>query len=661
MIENSFEEIAKELRKKIEYHNNKYYNEDSPEISDFEYDLLLRELENLEFEHPELVTENSPTQKVGGTAGPSFNPVVHEVPMESLHDSFSEEEICDFDKRIRLTVESPEYVVEPKIDGLSVSIEYVNGILFRASTRGDGLTGEDITENLRTIKSLPKKIKKAPEFLEVRGEVYMSTQNFMELVEQQELREEKPFKNPRNAAAGSLRQKNSEVTASRNLDIFIFNVQRITGKTLKTHRESLDYLKNLGLPVTPSYPCFNNIEDVLSEIRRIGEERGNLSFQTDGAVVKVNSFEEREKIGRTSKFPKWAEAFKYPPEQKETKLLGIEVNVGRTGVLTPTAVLEPVFLAGTTVGRATLHNQDFINEKKICVGDVVTVRKAGEIIPEVIGVKKHETGNVLFEMPKFCPSCGSPVVREDDEAAIRCENTECPAQLLRHLIHFVSRDAMDIDGLGPSLLERLVAEKMILSPADIYLLDVDKIQNMERMGKKSAENLSYAIEKSKTAGLSRLLFALGIRHVGKAASKLLAKNFVSIDEILKVDSLETFSEIDGFGDVMAQSVLSYFSLEKTRNLINKLREQNIVMTEKIKQTSDLLSGKTFVLTGTLPHYTRDQMKTIIEDHCGKVSGSVSKRTSFLLAGEDGGSKLLKAQSLGIKIISENEFFAMFSI
>ena len=661
MKQESPAKAAKELREKIEYHNNKYYNEDSPEISDFEYDLLLRELENLEIEYPELVTEDSPTQKVGGTAGPSFNPVVHEIPMESLHDSFSEEEIYDFDKRVRVLVEAPEYVVEPKIDGLSVSVEYANGVLFRASTRGDGLTGEDITENLRTIKSLPKKIEDAPEFLEARGEVYMSTKNFMELVKQQELREEKPFKNPRNAAAGSLRQKSSEVTASRNLDIFIFNIQQIKGKTLKTHKESLDYLKTLGLPVTPSYPCFNDIEDVLSEIRRIGEERGNLPFQTDGAVVKVNSFKEREQIGRTSKFPKWAEAFKYPPEQKETRLLNIEVNVGRTGVLTPTAILEPVFLAGTTVSRATLHNQDFISEKGICIGDTVIVRKAGEIIPEVIEVKRHEDGAVPFEMPKFCPSCSSPVVREDDEAAIRCENTECPAQLLRHLIHFVSRDAMDIEGLGPSLLERLVAEKMILSPADIYSLDIDRIQNMERMGKKSAENLNHAIEKSKTAGLSRLLFALGIRHVGKAASKLLAKHFGSIDEILKVDSAEAFSSIDGFGDVMAQSVLSYFSLEKTKNLIDKLREQGVVVTEKIKQTSDLLSGKTFVLTGTLPHYTRDQMKTIIEDHGGKVSGSVSKRTSYLLAGEDGGSKLLKAQNLGIEIISENEFFTMFSL
>lgn len=658
-MEKSLLDVARQLREKIVYHNKKYYDDDAPEISDFEYDLLMRELENLEADHPELVTPDSPTQHVGGSVGPSFQPVEHVVQMESLHDSFSEDEIRDFDKRVREIVSSPEYVVEPKIDGLSVSLEYVNGIFFRGSTRGDGFFGEDVTENLRTIKSIPKKINNAPEFLEIRGEVYMSNKNFLEIVKQQEIKDEKPFKNPRNAAAGSLRQKNSKITAQRNLDIFVFNVQQIKGKSLTTHSQALNYLKELGFPVSPSYRCFKNIEDAINEIHRIGESRGSLEFQTDGAVVKINSFQDRVEIGKTSKFPKWAEAFKYPPEQRETKLLDVEVNVGRTGVLTPIAVLQPIMLAGTTVGRATLHNQDFINEKKICIGDTVVVRKAGEIIPEVIFVKEHDENTSVFEMPKVCPSCGSPVIREKDEAAIRCENTECPAQLLRHMIHFVSRDAMDIDGLGPSLLERLVEEKLIFSPADIYSLNIDAVKNMERMGEKSAQNLSDAIEKSKDAELSQVLFALGIRHVGKAASKLLANHFGSIENLFDA-SLEEISAIDGFGDIMAQSVQSYFTLDKTRKLIQKLKDYGVKMLSKVEKTSDVLKDKVFVLTGSLPNYTRDEMTKLIESFGGKVTNSVSKKTSFLLAGEAGGSKLTKAQALGVPVITESDFLNMIS-
>lgn len=654
MTKKNFYEVAKKLREEINYHNKKYYEQDAPEISDFEYDLLLRELENLEADHPELITEDSPTQKVGGAVGPSFEPVRHEVQMESLHDSFSEDEIIDFDKRVRAVIDHPEYVVEPKIDGLSVSLEYVNGIFYRGSTRGDGFTGEDVTENLRTIKSIPKKIKNAPEFLEVRGEVYMSSKNFEELIKQQELKEEKPFKNPRNAAAGSLRQKNSKITAKRKLDIFIFNVQQIRGKILKSHTEALDYLKSLGFQVSPSYPCFDNVNDAIMEIRRIGEDRGSLEFQTDGAVVKVNLFSDREEIGKTSKFPKWAEAFKYPPEEKETKLLKIEVNVGRTGVLTPIAILDPVFLAGTTVSRATLHNQDFILDKNICVGDVVIVRKAGEIIPEVTKVKEHIEASLPFIMPKTCPSCGEKVIREEGEAAIRCENTECPAQLLRHLIHFVSRDAMDIDGLGPSLLEKLVDQKIISSPADIYSLDMNFVKNMEGKGEKSAINLKNAIEKSKDTQLSRVIFALGIRHVGKAASKLLATHFGSIENIIDA-SVEELSIIDGVGEIMAQSIKNYFSLDKTQELLLKLKDNGVKINSETAKTSNLLAEKIFVITGTLPSYTREEMTKLIESLGGKVTNSVSKKTSYLIAGENGGSKLTKAQSLGIQVISEEDF------
>lgn len=657
---------AERLREQIHYHGRKYYVEDSPEISDYEYDMMLRELEGIELAYPELITEDSPTQKVGGAALLNkFEPVTHTVPMESLHDSFSEQEIRDFDRKVQDVVDSPSYVVEPKFDGLSVALEYRNGILVRGSTRGDGVTGEDVTENIRTIRTVPLKLTKAVPFLEVRGEVYMSNESFLELTERQELNGEKPFKNPRNAAAGSLRQKDSRVTATRNLDIFVFNIQQIQGETLRTHQESLDYLTQLGFRTPPFYHCYTDIEDVLCEIERIGKERGTFSFPVDGAVVKVNSFEHREKIGSTSKFPKWAEAFKYPPEEKETKLLEIEINVGRTGVLTPTGIFEPVLLAGTTVSRATLHNEDFIKEKDIRVGDTVVLRKAGEIIPEVVAVSRHAEHSVPYQMPEYCPSCGAPVEREEGEAALRCDNTQCPAQLLRHLIHFVSRDAMDIEGLGPAVLEQLVHNGLVSSPVDLYRLQAPMVEELERMGKKSTENLISAIEKSKANDLYRLIYALGIRHIGLRAAKLLTERFESIEAILSA-TVEEINAIDGFGDIMAQTAADYFALPQTKDLLEQLRSCGINMRAKPMQnassTGDArLTGKTFVLTGTLPHYTRQEAAKIVEGLGGKVTGSVSKKTSYVLAGEEAGSKLTKAQALGIPVITEAEFLTLCGI
>ncbi len=548
----SAERRIKELTQQLEYHNNLYYNKDEPEISDFEYDKMLRELENLEEEYPSLKSPLSPANKVGGNAGEKFSPVTHIVPMESLHDSFSHNELRDFDRKVREVANNPQYVVEPKFDGLSVSCEYENGVFVRGSTRGDGITGEDVTDNLLTIKSLPKRIANAPVFLEVRGEVYMSYKSFDELTRRQEENEEKTFKNPRNAAAGSLRQKNAKITAQRNLDIFIFNIQQIRGVELTSHRQSLDYLTELGFP-TSFYNVYDDIEDVIEEIERIGNMRGSFDYAIDGAVVKVNDFETRTLLGSTAKYPKWAEAYKYPPEEKPTKLLNIEINVGRTGVLTPVGNFEPVQLAGTTVSRATLHNKDFIEEKGICVGDTVIIRKAGEIIPEVLSVKEHAENAVPFEFPKLCPSCGSPVSHDESEAAIRCTNTDCPAQLMRHLIHFVARDAMDIDGLGPAVLEQLVAENLVKSPADLYRIQVEDVINLERMAEKSANNLISAVEKSKDNELYRLVFALGIRNIGLKAAKIICENFLTIDDIMNAKATD-FVAIDGFGEIMAQSL-----------------------------------------------------------------------------------------------------------
>lgn len=653
----SAENRIKELTKLLEYHNNLYYNQDEPEISDFEYDKLLRELENLEEEFPALKSPLSPTSKVGGNAGEKFSPVTHIVPMESLHDSFSHEELREFDRKVREVTSDVQYVVEPKFDGLSVSCEYQNGVFVRGSTRGDGVTGEDVTENLMTIKSLPKRIENAPGFLEVRGEVYMSFKSFDELIKRQEENEEKPFKNPRNAAAGSLRQKNSKITAQRNLDIFIFNIQQINGVELNSHRQSLDYLAQLGFP-TSFYNVCDTIDEVIDEIERIGNMRGTFDYAIDGAVVKVDNFETRTLLGSTAKYPKWAEAYKYPPEEKPTKLLDIEINVGRTGVLTPVGVFEPVLLAGTTVSRATLHNRDFIEEKGICIGDTVIIRKAGEIIPEVLSVKKHSDNAQPYEFPELCPSCQSPVTQDNGEAAIRCTNTDCPAQLMRHLIHFVTRDAMDIDGLGPAVLEQLVERKLVKSPADLYRLTADDIIALDRKAEKSANNLISAIEKSKENELYRLVFALGIRNIGLKAAKIICENFLTIDDIMSAKASD-FEAIDGFGEIMAVSLENYFSLDSTKELITELKSLGLKMkSSKPKAQGGLFAGKTFVLTGTLPTMKRSEASKIIEQNGGKTSSSVSKKTSYVLAGEDAGSKLTKAQTLGTTIISEEEFKAM---
>lgn len=653
----SAESRIEELTEQLEYHNNLYYNMDEPEISDFEYDKMLRELENLEEQFPSLKSPLSPTNRVGGSAGEKFSPVTHTVVMESLHDSFSHDELRDFDRKVREVSPNVQYVVEPKFDGLSVSCEYENGVFVRGSTRGDGTTGEDVTDNLMTIKSLPKRIANAPEYLEVRGEVYMSFESFNELTKRQEENEEKPFKNPRNAAAGSLRQKNAKITAQRKLDIFVFNIQQVRGAELTTHSQSLNYLTELGFP-TAFYNVYDNIDDVISEIERIGDMRGSFDYAIDGAVVKVNSFETRSLLGSTAKYPKWAEAYKYPPEEKPTKLLNIEINVGRTGVLTPVGNFEPVLLAGTTVSRATLHNKDFIEEKGICVGDTVIIRKAGEIIPEVLSVKEHSENAVPFEFPTLCPSCGSPVSQDEGEAAIRCTNTDCPAQLMRHLIHFVGRDAMDIDGLGPAVLEQLVNEGLVKSPADLYRLKADDISNLERMAEKSANNLISAVEKSKENELYRLVFALGIRNIGLKAAKLLCENFPTIEDIMNAKAAD-FETIDGFGEVMALSIENYFALDGTKELIADLKSLGLKMKSSApKSGGGIFSGKTFVLTGTLPTMKRSEASKIIEENGGKTSSSVSKKTSYVLAGEDAGSKLTKAQSLGITIITEDEFKAM---
>ena len=656
MDNNTAKQRIDELSALIEYHNHLYYNKDEPEISDFEYDKLLRELENLESEYPALRRPDSPTNKVGGSAGEKFSPVTHTVRMESLHDSFSHDELRDFDRRVRETVPDVTYVVEPKFDGLSVSCEYRGGVFVRGSTRGDGTTGEDVTDNLMTIRSLPKRIPNAPSYLEVRGEVYMSFQSFEELVKRQEENEEKPAKNPRNAAAGSLRQKNAKITAERKLDIFIFNIQQAEGVALHSHRESLAYLKSLGFPVAFYHVC-STMEDAIHEIEKIGENRGSYDYAIDGAVVKTDSFAARELLGSTAKYPKWAEAYKYPPEEKPTKLLSIEINVGRTGVLTPVGIFEPVSLAGTTVSRATLHNRDFIQERGICIGDTVIIRKAGEIIPEVLSVSEHAENAQPFVFPAVCPSCGSPV-SQDDEAAIRCTNTDCPAQLMRHLIHFVSRDAMDIDGLGPAVLEQLSAEGLVHSPADLYRLKAEDIASLDRKAEKSANNLISSIEKSKHNELYRLVYALGIRNIGLKAAKLLCENYLTVDDIINAKA-EDFARIDGFGSIIAESVENYFALESTRELIAQLKELGLEMKPSPqKQSGGKLEGKTFVLTGTLPTMKRSEAAKLIEAHGGKTSSSVSKKTAYVVAGEEAGSKLTKAQTLGIPVLSEEELLQM---
>ena len=644
----------KELVDVLKYHNRKYYIEDAPEIEDFEYDALLRELENLEEEYPEFKMEDSPTQMVGGAALKLFSEVQHTVKMESLQDVFSFEELRAFISKLDLS--KTALSVEPKIDGLSVSLEYRDGLFFRGSTRGDGMTGEDVTANLMQIKSIPKAINFMGE-LEVRGEVYMPRESFLKLRERQELLGEAPAKNPRNAAAGTLRQKNSQIVKERELDIFIFNIQRVVGKEFSSHIETLDFLTDLGFHTLPTYLKCESADDVVTEVERIGQSRGGLPFDIDGAVIKADNLAYRDVLGSTSKFPKWAVAFKYPPEEKQTVLKEIEINVGRTGALTPTAIFDPIQLAGTTVSRATLHNEDFITSKEIGIGDTIIVRKAGDIIPEVLAVAKHCENSQIYKMPDVCPSCNSPVFREEDEAVIRCTNADCPAQLLRHLIHFTSRDAMDIEGLGPAMLEQLLDADLIHNIVDIYDLDYEKVASLERTGEKTVENLKNAIEKSKENDLSKLLFALGIRHIGAKAGKLLSEHFGDIDAILNA-SADDFEKIEGFGSILAQSAADFFSLNDTKEMIDRLKVLG-VNTKSLKEVKDnRFAGMTFVLTGTLPTYQRSEAAAIIESFGGKTSSSVSKKTSIVLAGEDAGSKLTKANSLGIKVIDENEFNEM---
>lgn len=652
----NIKEKIENLRATLRYHSDRYYNDDAPEIEDYEYDMMMRELKKLEDEHPEYDSADSPTKRVGGKADNSFASVEHTVRMESLQDAFSKEEIFDFDRRVKESVSDVHYVVEPKIDGLSVSLEYVNGEFFRGSTRGDGNVGEDVSGNLRVIHNIPLKLNHALPYIEVRGEVYMPKKSFDRVVDRQLINDEKPFKNPRNAAAGSLRQKDSEVAATRGLDIFVFNIQQIEGKELTSHKESLDYLKELGFNTIPYYERVDDIETAFEKVLQIGEKRGELEFDIDGAVIKVDDFSEREQLGSTAKFPKWAVAFKYPPEEKQTEILDIEITVGRTGKLTPTAVLSPVHLAGTTVSRATLHNQDFINEKGVNIGDIVTVRKAGDIIPEVLCVNEKRS-NGSFVYPERCPSCNEKVVREEGESDIRCINPECPAQLLRNLIHYCSRDAMDIEGLGPSIIETFVNEGMIKTVTDIYRLDKEKIASLDGFQQTSANNIIESVENSKNNDLSKLIFALGIRHIGAKAAKLLSDEFKNIDNLMNA-SLEAICDIDGFGDIMAKSAFDFFQSESARELIADLKSFGVNTESKTVIKDNRFEGMTFVLTGTLPTYKRSEASKIIESFGGKTSSSVSKKTSYVLSGESSGSKLDKANQLGVPVIDENEFNEM---
>lgn len=636
----------------------KYYVGNESDVSDYDYDMMMRELSSIENEFPELLVPESPTHRVGGRSDNTFEKVVHTVPMESLQDAFSEGELYDFETRVKSVFPDAKFVVEPKIDGLSCSLEYRDGVLVHASTRGDGVTGEDVTANVKTVKSVPLKLKEPVPFIEVRGEIYMSHASFEALLKKQELNDEKPFKNPRNAASGSLRQKDPRVTASRALDIFVFNIQQKTGgKELFSHKQSLDYLKELGFTVIPEYTLCNDIKEAIGVIKGIGDRRGELSFDIDGAVIKTDDFKMRSVLGSTAKFPKWAVAFKYPPEEKQTKLLDIEIGVGRTGVLTATAVFEPITLAGTTVSRATLHNEDFIKEKHIAIGDIIVVRKAGDIIPEVLSVAVHSGENPEYTYPRICPACGSVAVREDDEAAVRCLNPDCPAQLLRKLIHFCSRDAMDIEGLGEAVLEQAVKEGLIKKASDIYSLRAADIASLERLGEKSALNIVSAVEKSKGNDLYRVLYALGIRHIGQKAAKLLARRFKSMAEILNA-SKEDIMSVDGFGEITADALKDALALPEMRALIEELEKAGVNMNSLEENTDNRFSGMTFVLTGALTDYTRDEASAIIERLGGKTSSSVSKKTSIVLAGEDAGSKLRKANELGIKVISEAEFREM---
>lgn len=645
------------LRREVERHADRYYNKDDPEISDFEYDKLFHRLLDLEEANPQYYSPTSPTLRVGGSVSNSFSPVEHKVQMGSLQDIFSTDELRDFDRRVRETVERPTYVVEPKIDGLSVSLEYRDGVLTVGSTRGNGFTGEDVTENIRTIRSAPLRLPETLPLLEVRGEVYMPGSSFQRVIEAQELVGEQPFKNPRNAAAGSLRQKDPKITAKRGLDIFVFNIQQIEGKTLTRHSDSLDYLRELGFKVIPGYRTYDDIEEVIAEIDRIGEGRGGYPFGIDGAVVKVDDFSHRESLGSTAKFPRWAVAYKYPPEEKETTLLDVEVQVGRTGAVTPTAVFSPITLAGTTVSRAVLHNQDFIDQMGLSVGDRILVRKAGEIIPEVLSVIWHDPEKEPYRLPEHCPSCGAKLIREEGAAAVRCPNVSCPAQLVRSIIHFCSRAAMDIDGMGEVVCRQLVDEGMVKTPADIYRLTQEQLLKLPGFAKRKAEKILSAIEKSKQNDLSLLLFGLGLPGIGEKAAKLLAGRFGSLEAVEQA-GWEEIAAIEGFGEIMAKAVEDYFREEHNLALCRELARIGLNTTAQKTVTGGGFSGLTFVLTGTLPTLSRAEATAIIEANGGKTSSSVSKKTSYVLAGEEAGSKLDKANKLGVPVITEAELFEM---
>lgn len=646
------------LRRELIQAGVEYYVQDAPTMSDYDYDHKLRRLEELEAAHPEAVTPDSPTQRVGGKALSAFTQVEHKAPLESLQDVFDFEELRSFDQRVRGVAPKVEYVVEPKVDGLSVALEYENGLFVRGATRGDGRVGEDVTENLRTVKTIPLRIPDAPAHLIVRGEVFMPKAVFHALNQDREDRGEALFANPRNAAAGSLRQLDPKIAASRKLDIQVFNVQWVEGVTFESHLETLDYLKSKGFKVIPHYSC-DTVDQATGHITAIGDGRENFEFDIDGAVVKVNDLAQRRLLGSTAKFPRWAAAYKYPPEEKPSKVIDIVVQVGRTGVLTPKAVIEPVRLAGTTVTNATLHNQDFISDKDIRIGDTVMVRKAGEIIPEILSVVMAErpADAEPYYLPSTCPVCGAPVERDEDGAHIRCTGVECPAQLLRNLAHFASRDAMDIDGLGPAVVENLVKAELIKTPSDLYFLDEEKVAQLDRMGKKSAEKLLAAIERSKEQDLSRLIYAFGIRQIGQKAGKILAQRFHTLDA-LQSATLEELTQVDDIGEITARSLMDWMASPQSAHLISRLKEAGVNMEAEAQGEDQRFAGMTFVLTGSLEKFTRSEATEMIESRGGKASGSVSKKTSYVVAGEAAGSKLKKAQDLGIPVLTEDEFLDM---
>ncbi|MCG4527857.1 NAD-dependent DNA ligase LigA [Intestinimonas massiliensis] len=648
------------LRTVLNQAGYEYYVMDNPTMSDYDYDHQLRRLEELEAAHPELVTPDSPTQRVGGQVQEGFQPVTHQVPLESLQDVFDLGELSEFDQRVRGAVPEAEYDVEPKVDGLSVALEYVDGAFVRGATRGDGRVGEDVTANLKTIRAIPLKLPEPVPHLIVRGEVFMPRTVFARLNEEREQSGEALFANPRNAAAGSLRQLDPRIAAARQLSIIVFNVQYVEGISFTTHTESLDWLERMRFKVIPHDTC-STIEQAGASIRSIGENRTAYPYDIDGAVVKVNSLQERSLLGSTAKFPRWAAAYKYPPEQKPSRVLDIVVQVGRTGVLTPRAVLEPVRLAGTTVQSASLHNQDYIAEKDIRIGDTVLVQKAGEIIPEVVGVvrEKRPEGTQPYRLPERCPVCGAHVARDEDGAAIRCTGAECPAQLLRNLTHFASRDAMDIEGLGPAVVEGLVKAGLVRTPGDLYRLEAQSVAQLERMGQKSAENLIAAVEKSKSRDLSRLLFAFGIRQVGQKAAKVLAARFGTLDRLSQA-TVEELTAVDDIGEITARSLAEWLHSDQAEHLIASLKGAGVNTASQAQPVDDRLAGKTFVLTGTLEHFSRAEAGARIEALGGKVSSSVSRKTSYVVAGEEAGSKLDKANALGITVLSEAEFLQMLS-